>query len=133
MTINAESLCPLIQVFDMPAALRFYRDALGFEVVDNSGGTDDRFDWVWLKLGGANLMLNTAYEQHNRPPRSDPARVAAHADTCMYVICDDVDRAYSALLQRGLNVKPPTIAPYGMKQLYVSDPDGYEVCFQRPV
>jgi glyoxylase I family protein len=29
-------------------------------------------------------------------------------------------------------VKPPKVAPYGMKQLYVKDPDGYVLCFQWP-
>ncbi len=31
-----------------------------------------------------------------------------------------------------LRVEKPTIAPYGMKQLSVTDPDGYELCFQWP-
>jgi hypothetical protein len=30
------------------------------------------------------------------------------------------------------NVKEPKVAPYGMKQLYVRDPDGYNLCFQWP-
>jgi catechol 2,3-dioxygenase-like lactoylglutathione lyase family enzyme len=28
-----EGMCPLLQVFDTPRSLRFYRDVLGFEVV----------------------------------------------------------------------------------------------------
>ena len=31
---------------------------------------------------------------------------------------------------RGLNIAPPKVAPYGMKQLYPRDPDGYCLCFQ---
>ncbi len=27
-------------------------------------------------------------------------------------------------------IKPPQIVYYGMKQLYVADPDGYGLCFQ---
>jgi hypothetical protein len=30
-------------------------------------------------------------------------------------------------------VSEPAIAPYGMKQLYVKDPDGFTVGFQWPV
>ena len=33
-------LTPLIQVFDMPASLAFYRDKLGFEVVSASPVVD---------------------------------------------------------------------------------------------
>jgi glyoxylase I family protein len=41
-----------------------------------------------------------------------------------------VDAAYEHLRARGIDVKPPKLAPYGMKQLYVRDPDGYNLCFQ---
>jgi hypothetical protein len=27
---------------------------------------------------------------------------------------------------------PPKVAPCGMKQIYVTDPDGYILCFQWP-
>jgi glyoxylase I family protein len=27
-------------------------------------------------------------------------------------------------------VNEPKVAPYGMKQLYVHDPDGFSLCFQ---
>ena len=39
---------------------------------------------------------------------------------------------YSYLRDKGIQLEPPKIAPYGMKQLYVNDPDGYSVCFQWP-
>jgi glyoxylase I family protein len=31
--LAVRGLCPLIQVFDIPTSLRFYRDILGFEEV----------------------------------------------------------------------------------------------------
>jgi catechol 2,3-dioxygenase-like lactoylglutathione lyase family enzyme len=132
MALQVDSLCPLLQVFDMPTALRFYRDQLGFQVVEHSGGENDRFDWVWLRLGDADLMLNTAYEQDDRPPKPDTARISAHDDTCLYFGCPDVDAAYRFLKQQGVPINPPAVAPYGMRQLYLSDPDGYNLCFQWP-
>jgi glyoxylase I family protein len=33
---------------------------------------------------------------------------------------------------RGVATKEPKVAPYVMKQVYVSDPDGYNLCFQWP-
>jgi hypothetical protein len=30
----------------------------------------------------------------------------------------------------GITTKKPKVAPYGMKQLYLTDPDGYLLCFQ---
>jgi catechol 2,3-dioxygenase-like lactoylglutathione lyase family enzyme len=132
MPIEIQGLAPLLQVFDMPASLAFYRDILGFEVVLPKSGSDD-VDWVLLRLNNSELMLNTAYEKPNRPPAPDPARIAAHADAAIYFSCPDVDAAYQHLCAKGLEVQPPRIAPYGMKQLYVLDPDGYELCFQWPV
>ena len=75
-------------------------------------------------------MLNTAYDDGERPPVPDPARVAAHDDTILYFSCPDVDAAYAYLLTKGIHLKEPRIAPYGMKQLYLKDPDGYGLCFQ---
>jgi glyoxylase I family protein len=136
MSIDFRGVAPLLQVFDMPAAVHFYRDVLGFEITDRSQATlagDDHFGWALLKFAGCEIMLNTAYEEDHRPPQPDPARVAAHGDTCLYFGCEDLDGAYQHLRAHGLAVQPPKIAPYGMKQLYVSDPDGYGLCFQWPV
>jgi uncharacterized glyoxalase superfamily protein PhnB len=122
---------PLIQVFDMRTSLRFYRETLGFTVKECSEPGDD-CDWAWLENNGAELMLNTAYEREDRPPEPDPARIAAHADTTIFIGCPDVDSAYAHLRFAGLEIPPPKIAPYGMKQLSFSDPDGYGICFQWP-
>jgi catechol 2,3-dioxygenase-like lactoylglutathione lyase family enzyme len=54
-------MTPLLEVFDMPTAVSFYRDLVGFEVIARSG-SDDNSDWVHLRLADVDLMLNTAYE-----------------------------------------------------------------------
>ncbi|MFP5230205.1 MAG: VOC family protein [Acidobacteriota bacterium] len=132
MAIDVRGVCPLLQVYDMPTAVKFYRDVLGFEVVGTSPELGpDKHHWVWLRLGGAEIMLNTAYEfDSERPVPADRARVAAHDDTTLYFGCPDVDGAYEALLEKGVAVKPPKMAPYGMKQMALKDPDGYGLCFQ---
>ena len=137
MTLQFQYLCPLLEVFDMPASLAFYRDTLGMEIVEAapppSQVTDDDFGWVWLRRDSTNLMLNSAYETvADRPPSPNPARVAAHHDTALFIGCADVDDMYAHLRARGIKAEPPKVAPYGMKQLYVNDPDGFNVCFQWP-
>ena len=129
MTINIRGMAPLLQVFDMPKSVQFYCDVLGFKLVTTSR-PGPRFDWALLELQGVELMLNTAYEEHERPPVPDSARVAAHGDTAIYFGCPDVDAAYTHLKAHGMDIKVPRIAHYGMKQLYLKDPDGYELCFQ---
>jgi len=130
MAIEIRGMTPLLQVFDMPTSIKFYRDVLGFEVVTTSNPRGEHFDWALLRLHGVELMLNTAYEEDARPPAPDPARIAAHDDTCLYFGCPDVDAAYAYLRALGVAAKEPKVAPYGMKQLYLSDPDGYNLCFQ---
>jgi glyoxylase I family protein len=131
MPIEMRGICPLIQVFDMPTSVRFYRDMLDFEIVGNSPPrSPDDFDWAWLKLNGTELMLNTAYDFEDRPQLSEPARIAAHGDTCLFIGCPDVDGAYRYLRDKGLDLKEPRVTRYGMKQLYLKDPDGFGICFQ---
>jgi glyoxylase I family protein len=127
--LTIRGLCPLIQVFDMPSSLRFYRDVLGFAEVQKSGPGDD-VGWTWLRHGEAEVMLNTAYDVGERPSVPDAARVAAHADTILYVGCEDLEGAYAYLVAHGVKAEQPKVAPYGMKQLYATDPDGYGICFQ---
>jgi catechol 2,3-dioxygenase-like lactoylglutathione lyase family enzyme len=132
MAVEIRDVAPLLQVFDMPTSVRFYRDLLGFEVVSTSGPGDD-FGWALLRLNGVELMLNTCYENDERPPAPDPARVSSHADTGLYFGCPDVDEAYRCLRAKGLEMPEPVTRDYGMRQLYVPDPDGYYLCFQWPV
>lgn len=131
MAIEIRGMAPLLQVFDMRASVAFYRDALGFEVVANSESREDvLFHWALLRRDGMELMLNTAYDEGERPDYPDSKRVAAHDDTTLYFSCPDVDAAYADLGAKGIAKKGPSIAPYGMKQLYIKDPDGYSICFQ---
>jgi uncharacterized glyoxalase superfamily protein PhnB len=120
MTLRIGGLCPLLQVFDMPTAIAFYRPA------------DDQCDWALLGLQGSELMLNTAYEADQRPAIPDPVRLAAHRDTTLFFDCPDLDAAYEYLLNKGVDPNPPVDRDYGMRQLYFSDPDGYEICLQHP-
>jgi len=120
----------LLQVFDMPRALAFYRGVLGFAVVQWAP-PGEWCDWCWLRLGGVELMLNTAYERETRPPAPDPARWAAHDDTTIYIGCQELDALAAHLRGAGIACEGPRVAPYGMRQLYLHDPDGYGLCFQH--
>ena len=131
MAIAIWGCAPLLQVFDMPVAIHFYRDILGFELVTTSR-PGDHFDWALLRLNAVDLMLNTAYEDGERPAAPDPARVAAHADAMLFFGCEDLDGVYRHLRAQGLSVKEPVTTHYGMRQLGVKDPDGYNLCFQWP-
>ncbi len=130
MPIDIRHMAPLLEVFDMPTSIAFYRDVLGFEIKLTDGKPVPDNDWVLLELNDVQVMLNTAYEREHRPPAPDPKRIAAHHDTCLYFGCPDPDAAYEYLLAKGVKLKPPSTAFYGMRQLYLADPDNYNLCFQ---
>ena len=130
MGIEVNGICTLISVFDMPRSLAFYCDILGFEIVSDSGGDDS--SWVWLRLNEADLMLNDQYEPGHVPDAAPPERQKWHHDTCLYFGADP-DVVFEYLCSKGIDLNPPKNAPYGMRQLYLNDPDGYNLCFQQAI
>ena len=137
MSIQFDGLCPLLQVFDMPESVRFYCDVLGFELASHSPlakrPEGEYFHWAMLKRGDITIMLNTAYDEGERPPQPDPARIAAHGDTSLYFDCPDAERTCSDLVSLGVRVlEKPFITQYGLKRFTIADPDGYNLCFHGP-
>jgi glyoxylase I family protein len=131
MSLDLRGMTPLLQVFDMPRSLKFYCDVLGFEIVQTDSNTvAPNHNWVCLRRNDIDLMLNTAYESDSRPPAPDQRRISSHEDTGLFIGAPDVDAVYAHLRANGVEVKEPKVAPYGMKQLYVRDPDGFGLCFQ---
>lgn len=133
MPMDIHGICPLLSVFDMRKSIRFYRDVLGFEMITTSpklSDDPDHVNWAWMRLHDAELMLNTAYDPEDQPEEPAKFQFVNHGDVCLYFGCPDPDAAYKFLREKGVEAKEPTVAPYGMKQLYFNDPDGYGLCFQ---
>lgn len=124
-TVNSiHELVPLLFVADIARSLRFYRESLGFELVDawEPGG---KLAWCRVQRGGAAVMLQQATEE------DEPATGRGHG-VGFFFHCDDADAEYARFCASGLEPDPPAIAFFGMKQLFVKDPDGYQLCFQNP-
>ena len=129
MPIRITGMTPLIQVYNMAESLKFYCEILGFEVVSSdTNGTPQ--DWCLLCWGEAQLMLNTIYEPGHAPPFRDQARSNYHDDTALFFSCENVEETAAYLKSAGFEVDGPMVREYGMKQLYLHDPDGYNLCFQ---
>jgi glyoxylase I family protein len=132
MSFSPVGLTPLIGVFDMPTSLAFYRDLLGFTVVFASPEVETRegrfSHYIWLRFGGAEIMLNTQYDSNERP--SLPPEKSSK-DAVFYIHCSDVELAYQELTERGMKAERPKMASYGLKHFSVVDPDGYTIVFQE--
>lgn len=62
MPLRVTGTVTLLQVFDMPTSLHFYRDLLGFEMFQRSQ-PDDNCGWAWLRLDGIEIMLNRTVDR----------------------------------------------------------------------
>jgi uncharacterized glyoxalase superfamily protein PhnB len=103
---------------DMRRAVRFYR-ALGFALL--YGGEDASF--TSFRAGGNYLNLIDAPQER---PRSWWGRAI------FYVA--DVDAHYARLVAAGIAPQmPPRDAPWGERFFHVTDPDGHELSFARPL
>jgi len=119
-----QQVWPLLAVEDVERSLDFYQNMLGFTVVGRADAAGRLF-WCRLERGGASIMLQQADEEDGAP------RERGRGVT-LYFVCDDVERLHAELSSRGARVAPVTVTDYGMKQLFVPEPDGYSVCFESP-
>ena len=133
MPLEVRGLAPLLSVFDMPVAIRFCRGLLGFKVTGSStpfSDSPDHVNWADARAQRVDNHAYTAYNPDDRPTSPDQGQWSGHSDTSVYFGCPDVEAAHDLLLSKGIDAKPPKVAPYGMKQLYLRDPDAYGLCFQ---
>ncbi len=119
-------LVPLLFVENVVRAVAFYCDQLGFEMKFkwDSEGT---LAWCRLERGKAALMLQQACTDEDGTAEERRKGVG------FFMLCDDAHALYEELSGKGLSLEPPKVAFYGMNQLFLKDPDGYELCFQNQV
>jgi catechol 2,3-dioxygenase-like lactoylglutathione lyase family enzyme len=107
----------VLHVKDMPTALAFYRDKLGFTV---SFSWDEPARYVCLCLGDAAIHLNSYV------PPAGPSHVC--------IFCKGIDAFYAQLVARGVTiVEPIADRPYGMRDFTISDPDGHRLDFGQGI
>jgi uncharacterized glyoxalase superfamily protein PhnB len=124
-TNTIRELVPLFFVESIESSVEFYRDRLGFEVA-LTWEPEGKLGWCRLERDGSAVMLQQVCEEDG--PAEDRGRGIG-----FYFICDDADAIHAELTERGLNLAQPHVAFYGMKQVFVTDPDGYRLCFESQV
>ena len=100
-----------LPVSDLPRSRSFYTETMGFEV-----GYEDEamvyFPEVGLIIDQSDTVIGTG--------------------TIVGLTCQDADAEYERLRQRGapLGTRPQD-QPWGVRNFYVSDPDGNQVEFEQ--
>ena len=83
---------------------------------------NNKLSWCSVEFDGAELMI----EQH------EDVTLKNDRDIDIYIVCADVSPIHEQWLQKGLKVSQIHDAFYGMRQIFVTDPDGRRVCFESP-
>jgi uncharacterized glyoxalase superfamily protein PhnB len=122
MSSEIRELVPLLVVESMSRSVAFYRERLGFELTQ-SWEPEGVLTWCRLERGGSAIMLQLACEEDG------PAEGRGRGVT-FYFNCNDVMAIHREFAAAGLELPRPERAFYGMDQVYFTDPDGYQLCFQ---
>lgn len=122
-SLTLTGLWPLLLVRDLERSIAFYRDVLGFQIAGEAVSQAGTRYWCRLQREGISLMLQQA-EAEDGPLENCGRHVA------FYILCADADAWYAELTARGLSLAPPQTAEYGMRQVFVPEPDGYVLCLE---
>lgn len=120
MTIT--EMTPLLNVEDADSSIAFYRDALGFEVVQTFEA-DGATVWALLTSGDTKLMINQPDHADSKGRRN----AASYGDVVLYCTVESARDRHADLAARGLTVGEVTTEAYGMEEFLLRDPDGYEI------
>ena len=105
-----------LQVHDVDHSVAFYRDVLGFRVVQRP---DMGFPGSWLLLGNVQLHLIAGREAG---PDTTPI---SSRDNHLAFLSYEIDRVEEALLNAGVRYQVNYQGGTGLRQLFFKDPDGH--------
>ena len=120
------SCTPLLNVADVEASLGFWRDLIGLAVTYRHE-PDGKLMFASLQSGEARLMLNGR--------GGDPAarRARPHYTEAVFNFAvDSVHALVGELRAKGFAAPDPVAEEYGLDEIVIRDPDGYEIAFTSP-
>jgi catechol 2,3-dioxygenase len=117
-----------LKVSDLPRAIAFYRDALGFELKEQMGNSA-----AFLSAGGYHhhIGLNTWESRGGSPPA--PGTTGLYHFAILYPTRTELARALQRLLAHGVGIDGAS--DHGVSEaIYLHDPDGngIEIYRDRP-
>src|SRR6266566_2101495 len=116
-----------VTVRDRAAADGFYKDILGFRETWHGGMTDDRTDWVDMRVPEGADWLEYMLNVHQQP---SPRALGVMHHLALGV--PSVAAAYQTVVERGLKPEQPKIGRDGKWQLNLYDPNGTRVELMEP-
>ena len=127
-------------VSDVAKSLAFYADGLGGSIAftvdanqrsDMDGGIIDGAIFASVRVGTSEMMLQEKGNLVEDAPHAFSADDVPGGTFSLYFRVDDVDETLGRLGDVEV-VKPLQLTWYGMKEVWVRDPDGYVVTVGSP-
>jgi len=106
----------IVYVKDVPRALGFYRDRLGFTTIEEMEG----YARLRSPRGSSTLALHALAKGQRVDPKNETIR--------LYFEVEDVDGLCRRLAKEGVKIdQPPKDMDWGWRHAYLRDPDGHEI------
>lgn len=129
-TPDISGIAPFFIVNDVPAALAFYRDRLGFDVTFQGPDPDDIFFGI-VERGAAMIMLKDVGVDPLPNYKRDVKKGWARWDA--YLIVPDPDALATEFSSRNVEFSQPLRNDDdGLRGFEIKDADGYVLFFGRP-
>src|SRR5689334_19970590 len=123
-------ISPFFIVQDVPAALSFYRDRLGFEITVQGPTADDIFFGI-VRRGGAQILLKNVGVAPLPNYKRDVKKGIARWDA--FVNVPDPDALAAEFASRNVEFSEPLKDTHdGLRGFELKDADGYVLFFGRP-
>jgi catechol 2,3-dioxygenase-like lactoylglutathione lyase family enzyme len=112
----------VIAVPDLERSARFYRDVLGFEVIE-IGDPGWRF-----------FVRDRCFIMAGECPDALPPQDLGDHSYFAYLEIDEIDALYEEVTAKGATViKPPRDEPWGMREFGIRTADGHRIMFGSPI
>jgi uncharacterized glyoxalase superfamily protein PhnB len=120
--VEFRAIAPQFVVPDVKKAAEYYRDVLGFEILDFF---QDPPVFAMVRRGGVEIHFGRADE-----PEPFTNSTVRRDGLDAYIFVDDCDAVYRDLKHRGAVItQPPIDRPYGCREIVVLDCFGFRLAF----
>ena len=121
------NLIPMLNVSNIEASLRFYRDALDFDVVSDPAAVRE-WRWATIRSGDTELMLSETETPPSASDGNDPHR-STDWPVIFYFYPDHVESLHARIKAAGFTPTELGNTIYGMREFSLTDPDGHVLSF----
>ena len=127
MVTTMQRVVPILLSADFARSLHFYKNILGFEIVDHAehGGSEE---WLYIRLGDAELILTQSDQAPDPIDIVDRDRKAAY-----YFFVENAKALREEIRNRGVAPGPIQTTLGAMDEFELLDPDGHVLIFGESI